>query len=112
MIAFAVLILYKIVLLVAGTPITEDSMLAPLTILLDMAMYINVILAVFNLLPIPPLDGSHVLEGLLPDSLKNIYAEIRPFGFLILLAAMRFLDLGVIYRPIMRFFDFLLYMGN
>ena len=112
MIVFGVLILYKIVLLVAGTRISEESMLFPLTILLDMAMYINVILAVFNLLPIPPLDGSHVLEGFLPDSLKGMYAEIRPFGFLLLLAAMRFLDLGVIYRPIMRFFDFLLYLGT
>jgi Zn-dependent protease len=87
-------------------------MLYPLTIFLEMTLYINIILAVFNLLPIPPLDGSHILEGFLPEGLKSAYAEIRPFGFLILLAAMRYLDLGVIYRPIMRFFNHLLVFGT
>ncbi len=111
LIVFAVVIIYKIVLLTAGTNIPEESMLYPLTILLDMALYINVILAIFNLLPIPPLDGSHILEGFLPDSLQAMYAELRPFGFLLLLAAMRFLDLGVLYRPVIRFFNYLLYAG-
>jgi len=112
LIVFGAVIIYKIVLLVGGTEIPEQSMLYPLTIFLEMTLYINIILAVFNLLPIPPLDGSHILEGFLPDRLKDIYAEIRPFGFLILLAAMRYLDLGVIYRPIMSFFNYLVVAGT
>ncbi len=42
---------------------------------------INVFLAMFNLLPIPPFDGSHIVEGLLPPSAARTYDKLRPFGF-------------------------------
>ncbi|HKR91252.1 site-2 protease family protein [Novosphingobium sp.] len=45
---------------------------------------INVFLAFFNLLPLPPFDGSHIVEGLLPPSLARAYARLRPFGFALL----------------------------
>jgi Zn-dependent protease len=44
----------------------------------------NVFLALFNLLPIPPFDGSHILEGLLPRSLARHYAKLRGLGMLLL----------------------------
>ncbi len=47
--------------------------------LLFVAGYVNVLLAVFNLIPLPPLDGSAVLERLLPTSLLPGYYRIRPF---------------------------------
>jgi len=54
-------------------------------LLLQYGVMINVWLAVFNLIPIPPLDGSHVLEQVLPPGLSRVYESIRPFGFIILI---------------------------
>ena len=53
--------------------------------LLLWAMWINAMLAVFNLLPIPPLDGSKILIGFLPPAQAISYARIQPYGLLILL---------------------------
>ncbi|MBC2666197.1 site-2 protease family protein [Novosphingobium flavum] len=46
---------------------------------------INVFLAIFNLLPIPPFDGSHIVEGLLPGRLRAGYAKVRRLGFALVL---------------------------
>ena len=47
-------------------------------------IFINIMLGLFNLIPIPPLDGSRILMGLLPDNLASKYASLEPFGFLII----------------------------
>jgi len=57
-----------------------------LTSLLAGAVQINLLLAVFNMIPIPPLDGGNVLSGLLPRDLAAGFDRIRPYGFLILYA--------------------------
>jgi len=67
------------------------------TLLLFMVQF-NLILAVFNMLPIPPLDGGNVLAGVLPESLAASYDRlIRPYGFLILIVLMAS---GWLYRLI------------
>ncbi|MEK9148830.1 MAG: site-2 protease family protein [Candidatus Desantisbacteria bacterium] len=53
--------------------------------LLLCGVIVNFILAIFNLLPIPPLDGSKILMGILPSGLSNKYARLERFGFFILI---------------------------
>ena len=53
--------------------------------LFQIGIFVNMILGVFNLIPIPPLDGSRVLMGLLPREFAYSYARLEPYGFLILM---------------------------
>ncbi|HEC69378.1 MAG TPA: site-2 protease family protein [Candidatus Omnitrophica bacterium] len=56
---------------------------SPITVILNYGAVINIVLAVINLIPIPPLDGSRILTGLLPRELAYKYMRIEPFGFII-----------------------------
>jgi Zn-dependent protease len=64
----------------------EPNITAPLASLLSLAIQINVLLAVFNMIPIPPLDGGNLVIGLLPDRLSMVVSRVRQYGFLILYA--------------------------
>jgi Zn-dependent protease len=58
---------------------------------LFVSVEINLVLAIFNMLPLPPLDGSKVLAGLLPDALALPYLRLGRYGFLVLLLLLIFL---------------------
>ncbi len=80
----------------------SDSPLTPVALLLYALMIINIVLAVFNLIPVPPLDGSHVLRHFLPDSARMVYDRIGIFALL----ALVYLGGGLLWSLIRPFIDF------
>lgn len=69
----------------------ESGVMARLFWAARMGIFFNLILAFFNLIPVPPLDGSHVLMHVLPESLRPAYRKFSRFGFLALIAAFYFI---------------------
>jgi Zn-dependent protease len=67
-------------------------------------IFINCILLVLNLLPLPPLDGGRVMTGLLPGPLAYRFSRIEPYGFFILVGLLVTGLLGVILWPVIEFF--------
>ena len=75
------------VLPISPVVLGEPNVSVPIASLLNSAIQLNLLLAVFNMIPIPPLDGGNVLGGLLPRSLGTKYdALMRPYGFILLYA--------------------------
>lgn len=71
---------------VSPVVIGEPNVSAPVAAFLSLAVRLNILLAVFNMLPIPPLDGGNVLSGLLPRRFATVLDQVRPYGFLLLYA--------------------------
>jgi Zn-dependent protease len=95
LVAFAALFLDRLL-----TP----SSSSPLGVLLYTVAYINIILAAFNLIPLPPLDGSKILMGFVSPKVQNVLLRIEPYGFFILIGL---LYLGAL-DPVIEFFKWLL----
>ena len=82
----------------------SDSVLVPVARFLFQLLLINVVLAVFNLIPVPPLDGSHVFRHLLSGWLLMIYDRIGIFGLVMLVALdSRIHLLSRLFSPFLRF---------
>lgn len=71
-----------------------------LALILFFGILINTYLAVFNLIPVPPLDGSGILAGLLSERSAAAYDRLRPFGFFIVVILVSIGVLDIIIRPI------------
>lgn len=94
--AFLTLIVW-VMLLKFGVPMSEGA-----AAVLQMIMIININFAIFNMLPIPPLDGSQILRNLLPYELAYKFAQLERYSFLILIIFLMTPILGYVFVPLQR----------
>ena len=80
--------------------IAARAVISPLFTLVVEFVQLNVLLAVFNMIPVPPLDGGNVLLGVLPHAGARVVEQLRPYGFLILYALMLTGTLGYLLGPV------------
>ncbi len=105
LIAFGASAIFKI--LAAYSVLTPqnvtEGLTAPLYSILFSTIVLNVGLAIFNLLPFPPLDGSKALQSLLPSSFEPLFDMLETYGFLILIVLMQMGIISFLVGPIRRF---------
>jgi Zn-dependent protease len=75
----------------AGSQVS--MIIEPLVLMLAFSVYINLLLAIFNMIPLPPLDGGRVLTGLLPYRQASVLARIEPYGMLIIIVLVFFTNI-------------------
>lgn len=80
----------------------------PIKLLLEFLLTMNLSLAVFNLLPFPPLDGSKILETFLPESMQPVLVMLEQYGYLILMVLMYMGVFSAIISPILNAVYYLL----
>lgn len=96
---------------VVGSIYVASKAAEAITILLLNLIMINIFLAIFNLLPIPPLDGSRILEGVLEGEALHTYKKLEPYGFLILMGVIYLGVFDVVARPVINLVMKILFYG-
>ena len=105
LIAIIGFVLLKVVIRTGLRNSIPETLNEPILLFLELLLTMNVSLAVFNLLPFPPLDGSKVLETFLPSSMQPLLEILERYGYIILIVLMYMGFFGVIIRPILRFIE-------
>jgi len=99
-------VLFTAGLFVAVRVIAEPTATHPVILFLMLGVQLNVLLAIFNLVPLPPLDGSHIFQWALPNGLGHRYVRaIGPYGGYILLALVM---TGALFKVLSPVLDFVL----
>ena len=89
---FSAMAMRLLVFAAAGVPDGSPmaALVDPITLMLAFSVYINLLLAIFNLIPVPPLDGGRVAVGMLPYRQSLALARVEPFGMIIIIALVFF----------------------
>jgi Zn-dependent protease len=101
--ALGAVVLLRLVMLEPVQAAVPASLWMILFLLLQWTLVVNLLLATFNMIPLPPLDGSWILSAMLPGPVAAFYRQLQPYGFIILIALMYTGALSVIFRPVIRF---------
>ncbi len=97
-------ILWAIFLKLVSVAVSDINLAKGLMAMGQAGVIINLVLFIFNLFPIPPLDGSKVLAGFVPPSISDILDKIEPYGFFIVMGLLYFGVLSAVMNPIITFF--------
>jgi Zn-dependent protease len=108
-IAFTIL---KVLLMTRMGAHLSESFQEPVLLFLSYLLTMNISLAVFNLLPFPPLDGSKILDTFLPASMRPFMEMLEQYGYIILMVLIYLGLLNMIITPVLSVVYYLLLLGN
>ena len=111
LIALIAFIVFKFLLMSGLIKAMSDSTQEPVILFLYNLLIMNISLAVFNLLPFPPLDGSKVLETFLPPSMQPVLEFLEQYGYFLLILLIYIGVFRAIIRPIVDLVHYLLLLG-
>jgi len=111
LIAICAFTILKVMLMTGAFYSMAPSVAEPVLLILERFLTMNVSLAIFNLLPFPPLDGSKILETFLPASARPLLEMMEQFGFVILMILIYVGLLDLIIGPVFLLIDYLLRLG-
>lgn len=111
LIAIIAFTIFKVLLMTRVIERMSESTLEPIVLFLGYLLIMNVSLAVFNLLPFPPLDGSKILDTFLPPSMRPALEFLEQYGYIILMIMIYVGVFNAIITPVLKGVYYLLFLG-